>query len=231
MVAIRDIVNNTPFSLAFLRGHYDVARAILEIVKAQWTPIEKEKVRYTMESRRDDEDSDDSDAYSVQSDSDAEPRIVSQKVDQQFTIDDLGKVSMTVKSHTKPLATLTQRVMTFDVNSDLDIPRQGVNCLFDYCIDGDKVAGLKFLLELAATHSGQKLDGEEIEEESEFKTFTFPQPAFHKAIMRNRTQMLALIIKKTGAGIPLDDLVKKSGGEFKEKPRYYQGLSVYGKKR
>ncbi|KAH8176109.1 ankyrin repeats (3 copies) domain-containing protein [Sarocladium implicatum] len=231
MAAIRDIVNNTPFSLAFLRGHYDVARAILEIVKAQWTPIEKDKVRYTMESRRGDEDSDDSDAYSDDSDSDAEPRIISQKVDQQYTIDDLGKVSMNVKSHTKPLQTLTQRVMTFDVISATDIPRRGVNCLFDYCIEADKVAALKFLLELAATHTGQKLDGEDIEEECNFKTFTFPQPAFHKAILRNRTQILSLIIKKTGAGIPLDDLVKKSGGEFKEKPRYYQGLSVYGKKR
>lgn len=46
-----------------------------------------------------------------------------------------------------------------------------------------------------------------------------------------KTQMLALIIKRTGAGIPLDHLVKKSGVELKQKPRYYQGLTVYGKKR
>jgi hypothetical protein len=40
-----------------------------------------------------------------------------------------------------------------------------------------------------------------------------------------------MIIKRTGAGIPLDHLVKKSGVEIKKKPRYYQGLTVYGKKR
>jgi hypothetical protein len=32
-------------------------------------------------------------------------------------------------------------------------------------------------------------------------------------------------------GIPLNELVQKSGVEIKTKPRYYQGLSVGGKKR
>lgn len=35
----------------------------------------------------------------------------------------------------------------------------------------------------------------------------------------------------TGVGIPLNALVQKSGVEIKSKPRYYQGLSVGGKKR
>lgn len=227
MMGMRDIVNNTPFSLAFLRGHYDVARAILEIVKAQWTPVEKDKLRYKLESRRDDETEDSEE----EADSDDEERIVSEKVDQKFTIDDLGKVSMQVKSHKKPLETLLQRVMTFKVQSLTDIPRKGISSLFTHCIEADDNAGLKFLLELATVHSGQKLEGEEVEEECNFKTFTFPQDAFMAAVRGGKTQMLSLIIKKTGAGIPLDHLVKGSGGGFKEKPRYYQGLTVYGKKR
>tara|TARA_R110002033_G_scaffold137455_1_gene176715 strand:- start:12 stop:416 length:405 start_codon:yes stop_codon:yes gene_type:complete len=35
----------------------------------------------------------------------------------------------------------------------------------------------------------------------------------------------------TAVGIPLNALIKKSGVEIKTKPRYYQGLTVGGKKR
>jgi len=38
-------------------------------------------------------------------------------------------------------------------------------------------------------------------------------------------------VQATGVGIPLNDLIKKSGVEIKTKPKYYQGLSVGGKKR
>jgi hypothetical protein len=37
--------------------------------------------------------------------------------------------------------------------------------------------------------------------------------------------------KATGVGIPLNELIATSGVEIKTKPRYYQGLSVGGKKR
>lgn len=37
---------NSPFSLAFLRGHHKVARAILEIIQAQYSEDEGEKVHY-----------------------------------------------------------------------------------------------------------------------------------------------------------------------------------------
>lgn len=43
--------------------------------------------------------------------------------------------------------------------------------------------------------------------------------------------MLAEVIKRTGAGLPLEEMVKDSGIEIEEPPEYYQGLTVYGKKR
>jgi hypothetical protein len=43
--------------------------------------------------------------------------------------------------------------------------------------------------------------------------------------------MLSIMVKSTGVGIPLNALVKKSGVELETKPKYYQGLSVGGKKR
>ena len=62
------------------------------------------------------------------------------------------------------------------------------------------------------------------------RDFIFPSKSYHYAITNGKTQLLGMIIKRTGAGIPLDHLVKKSGVKINKKPRYYQGLTVYGKK-
>lgn len=61
--------------------------------------------------------------------------------------------------------------------------------------------------------------------------FRFSEDDFHYAIRFGRVELLKKIIRKTGAGFPLDDLVSKSGIEMLVKPEYYQGLSVHGKKR
>ena len=55
-IAVRDNKNNNPFSLAFLRGHLEAAKAVLEIAQAQWTPKDDENTRYRM-TRDEDEDS------------------------------------------------------------------------------------------------------------------------------------------------------------------------------
>lgn len=100
-IAVQDQNHNDPFSLAFSRKHYDVAKAILEITQAQYTSVEKPKTRYRMQTENDSECSDeDSD------DDDARPRIQSEIFNDQLTIDNVGKVSMKVDSHTKPLELL-----------------------------------------------------------------------------------------------------------------------------
>lgn len=50
-------------------------------------------------------------------------------------------------------------------------------------------------------------------------------------IQANRPELLEELIPRTGAGLPLQELVKKSGVEMKEEPKSYQGLSVHGRKR
>lgn len=236
VAATADNDGNTPFSVAFLRGHHDVARAILEIVKVQWSPPEKEKVRFKMEAREEDEYSDErSDEES--NDSGDEPRIVSEKVQQKFTIDDIGHVSMQVKSHTKPVDYICWDVPRWHIeNGNATGPRHAGRYrikegLFTHVLERDDVAGLKALLDMAQHYAGEKFEGDEGDEDDHVGSFTFPQLDFNYAVNHGKTQMLALIIKRTGAGIPLDHLVKKSGVELKQKPRYYQGLTVYGKKR
>ena len=87
--------------------------------------------------------------------------------------------------------------------------------------------GLKFLLEVCELWGTQKSGDDE--EASGF--YTVPDSEFSRAVELGRVEMLGEIIKRTGAGLPLEHLVKDTGVELKVKPRYYEGLTVYGKKR
>ncbi|KAF4494819.1 ankyrin repeat [Fusarium agapanthi] len=231
-IAVSDNMGNTPFSVAFLRGHHDLARALLEIVKAQWSPPKKDKVRFRMEAGNEDEEYE-SDSDGSDSSSENEPRIVSEKVQDKFTIDDIGHVSMEVESHTKPLQILCESVPSWLIEKGKVVYRYQKRSLFVHTFDNNDTTGLKLLLDLVQYYSVQKFEGDDADQEDEGSTcgFTFPQSDFKWAVEHGKTQLLALVIKRTGAGIPLDHLVKKSGVELKRKPRYYQGLTVYGRKR
>ena len=228
-MAISDSQFHSPFSIAFLRGHHDVAKVILEIVKAQWTPKEEDKVRYKLGVIEIDDEDSDQDSYLSDVD-DREPQMVSEKVDRKFTIDNIGQVSMQVESHVKPLEVINDDWRAFVPEGD-GIKLTGVKSLFKHCFEFDDSTSLNLLLDMAQYWARQKLGGEGENEEESSKIFTLSQQDFQWAIDYASTKLLGIIIKRTGAGIPLDHLVKKSGVEIKQKPRYYQGLTVYGKKR
>jgi ankyrin repeat protein len=207
-IAVYDQQYNNPFSLAYAHGHYDVAKAVLEIAQAQYSPEEKPKTRYTMQTADDEYSGDDSDDASMHSD-DSGPKIQSRIIDGQFTIDNVGQLSMKVNSRTKPLQMVGWTSPLNKAISENDMPK------------------LKFLLDLYEHWSAQKLDSDD--EASGF--FTFPDHAFTLAVELGRVELLGEIIKRTGAGLPLEHLVEGTGVELKVKPQYYQGLTVYGKKR
>jgi len=214
-------------SVAFLRGHVQVARAVLDIVEAQYSPVEKEDERFHME-RSDSEDSDE-DSDDLDSDSDSEPRIVSRTVDKKFTIENVGEMSMQIKSRTRPLEVVLWSCPTFKIDSAGNVTNCKDTGILRFVISNDDQAGLKTLLDWGVEFASHKLEGDDDQEASDL--FTFPDNEFQWAVENGKTQMLGQIIKRTGAGIPLEHLVKKSGVEMKEKPKYYQGLTVYGKKR
>ncbi|KAH0595957.1 hypothetical protein MHUMG1_06507 [Metarhizium humberi] len=229
-IVITDNSNNSPFSVAFLHGRFDVAKAILEIVNAQWSPADKDEVRYRIkQDQQDDED----DYYSdedASEESDSEPQIESRVIDKNFTIEDIGQVSMQVKSHITAVQHLCDSVSMFDVkDGEASKAKWHHRTLFQHLMENDNVTGLKVLLDMAQHFSEEKTQDKDDDEAT--SRFTFPERDFRWAVEHGKTQMLSLIIKRTGAGVPLDHLVKKSGVEVKEKPRYYQGLTVYGKKR
>ncbi|KAK4239714.1 hypothetical protein C8A03DRAFT_32236 [Achaetomium macrosporum] len=211
-IAVYDSQHNNPFSLAFSRGHYNVARAVLEIAHAQYAPEEKPKKRYRMQAEphswRSDDDSECSDDESVHG-GDSMPTIYGEIIDEQFTIDNVGQVSMKVNSRTKPLQMASWAFLLQSV------------------ISANDMQGLKFLLDVYERWSTQKLDSDD--EGSGF--YSFPVAEFRLAVELGRVELLGEIIKRTGAGLPLEHLVKHTGVEMKVKPRYYQGLTVYGKKR
>lgn len=224
-IAVKDMNGNHPMSLAFLRGHIDVAKAILDIIKAQYAPEDKGESRFRLETTRDD-DSEDEDED--EDDDDSEPRIVAETVDKKFTIENVGQVSMQVKSRTRPLDVLSWAGPTFKVrNGEAVHSDMAATSLLRFVVRGDDHAGLKALLDMGIHFASQKLDGDE--EASGVSGILDGE--FIWVVQNGRTQMLAEIIRRVGAGIPLDHLVKKSGVEAKAKPRYYQGLTVYGKKR
>ena len=63
------------------------------------------------------------------------------------------------------------------------------------------------------------------------KVFNISAADFDFALRLGRIELIGEIIKTTGAGIPLNSMAKSSGVQVEEKPKYYQGLTVYGKKR
>jgi hypothetical protein len=223
-IAVKDAKGNTPMSLAFLRGHTEVFKAILDIAMAQYEPETKEKKHFMMESG-DAEDSEYSCNSDDDDDDDSEPRIVGKLVDKAFTIENIGQVSMRVKSRTSPLDMLLWSVLTFKVENMQEISQSS---LLRFVMKNDDEAGLKLLLDRGMHFAAQNL-AEQDEESSQ--VFNFPDAEFRWAVENGKVRMLTEIISKTGAGIPVDHLVKKSGVEVKQKRQYYQGLTVYGKKR
>jgi ankyrin repeat protein len=218
-IAASDQDHNNPFSLAFYRGHYNVAKSILEIAQLQYSPEEKPKTRYRMDN--DDGDSE----YDSEADSDgadSQPDICRETIDQRFTIENVGQVSMKVNSRTRPLEMFSWYCLDYR-NGD-----KATDTVLNTVIKNNDLNGLKFLLDVGEHLSAQKLEPDD--ETARF--YSFPDSSFQLAVNRGgRTELLAEIIRRTGAGLPLEELVKHSGVELVEKPRYYQGLTVYGKKR
>lgn len=216
-------MSNNPFSLAVLRGHFSIATAILEIAQAQWAPKDEEKARYTMANNDDDEDS-----YESEVESDDEPEIHKEVIKDQLTIDNIGQVSTQVKSDVLPATFIHWSVPTFTLLPGGKIKRsKKIENLLAFAIAENDMERFKFLVEVEMPYISQM----PVPGEAPDSFYTFSEDRFRDAVKYGRTEMLADAIKRAGAGIPLEDLVKKSGVEMKVKPRYYQGLTVYGKKR
>ncbi|KAL2178848.1 uncharacterized protein P884DRAFT_122778 [Thermothelomyces heterothallicus CBS 202.75] len=218
-IAVYDQNSKNPFSLAYSRGHYDAAKAFLEIAHAQYAPEDKSKTRYTMDHADEYSDYSDDDDASTSSD-EGRPTIYSHIVDNVFTIENVGEVSMKVDSRTKPLQMVDW--MAFHHKG----ANRQVSPLRAAILDND-TEKLKFLLDIYEHWTAQALDAED--EVSGF--YSFPIDDFKAAIEGGHVELLGETIRRTGAGLPLESMVKNAGVELQVEPRWYQGSAVYGKKR
>jgi hypothetical protein len=221
-ISVGDSLYYQPFSIAIIRGHYDLARKIVDIGVAQYSnsgddTFRKTRRRWAIDV---DEDSDEEDSNNLP--------IYSELVSDKFTIDALEEIANTVKSDVTPLQMMdfTSIQGRFIDEEKPDNERTDTVTPFMYAVEKDDLKLLKFLLELATEQSALLAKHEEDQ-----RCYNVAPHIFYKAMVLGRTQMLAEMIKCSGFGIPWTELTAASGVEIKTKPRYYEGLTIGGKKR
>jgi hypothetical protein len=217
----------------------DVARAIIEISYAQYQPNdEKPKARYRIDDEA--EESDEECGSELDMNGSQDIPVLREIVDDRFTLENIGEISTQVKSKVSPLELIMFHVSCWDYLTLYDgkkpiygldareIERNGREDLVTWSvITGDNDL-LSFALDLIIEWTDRitnKEDG------SSAGIPTINDNIFKLALEYGRLDILAELINHTGAGIALESLVKKSGVQYVEKPKYYQGLSVHGKKR
>ena len=232
IASVKDGLKCSPFAVAFLRGHRDVARAILDIVEQQYDSGETPKVTYRLKGKTDgDDDDDDDDNDDDGEGGDSDLKLVARDAgEKKFTIDNIDEVATQVKCTTSPLSVLLDQVECVDLRDlkKLDTIKayaETSDLLYWFVREGDREA-VNILIELGLHFAKPEHGGTD-----ENGLFEFPSSAFSHACINGPVPILADIIRRTGSGIPIDHLVRRTGVAIREKPKFYQGLSVYGKKR
>ncbi|PWY77072.1 ankyrin repeat protein [Aspergillus heteromorphus CBS 117.55] len=212
-IAVRDQNRFSPFSIAVLRGHRIVAKAILEIVQAQFKIDESEtseRFEVDMEALHDD---------------DVDVGIYSEIIDDKFTLENIGETATQVECRISPL-----EVFSWDCPAHVFITNESktsANDLVEYAVQENHVDLLEFLLRL-----GQELTERDTRTRIKGQVYTVPTSMVWLAMTKGHLECLGALIKHTGADFPTENLLLKNGIETeKEKPRYYQGLFIRGKRR
>ncbi|KAI9646276.1 hypothetical protein NHQ30_005717 [Ciborinia camelliae] len=218
-IAVCDQNQFMPFSIAVLRGHYDLARRIIEICLAQYhnTDVEDSKKgrhRWGITSGGSDHELE-------------ELPIFSELVTDKFTIDTLEEVSNTVKGDISPLRMIEWRCKARRfVDNDESSRLSECAPLFTHAVEQDDLKMFKFLLEVATEQKALTA-----QHDDDQRCYNLDRGIFDQALSSGRTAMLAEMIKYCGAGVPFGELVSESGVELETKPKHYQGLTIGGKKR
>jgi ankyrin repeat protein len=111
-IAVQDSHNFSPFSIAVLRKHFDIAKAVLEIAHAQYAPEEKPGAKHTLRPADEDDSDDEGDQDDFQ--------IYAEIVDDRFTVENIGEVQNQVKSNITPLTMISWYCPVFHFLEDDD---------------------------------------------------------------------------------------------------------------
>jgi hypothetical protein len=237
-IAVSDSRGMSCLTIAIMRGHLEMAKLILQILRAQLKvkePHGSKKKRFEMAI--------DSDCSSEEENDhdDGRLNIVGDEVDDTFTHDNVGEDISQVESDVTPFQAFSKQ---FDAFLFLEsppakylcrvVPQSNhqywaahsdvkINSFLKYAIYKNDLPLLDFLLEtgndLARSNPAGKFN------------FTISDDEFQLAIGLGRIDCLAKLIQKTGAGLPLAKLSQDCGVEARKEPQYYPGLSIRGTKR
>nr|OQO24706.1 hypothetical protein B0A51_08620 [Rachicladosporium sp. CCFEE 5018] len=240
-IAVTDTLQLSPFAIAVMHGDLDLAKLIMEIAEAH------------------DEDASDEGASDDDTSDGHELALASDVVDDTFTIENVGEISMQVKSHINPLNVLHGRFPADEVlkskadasrtigkrtatgslkhmkyaeaaqvrRSQLRVPFN----LLEFAVYSNDLELLSFLLDLGEHFTKHGKAAEAKSEDAQSSAYAVSGTLFTYAIEANNPPIIAELAKRCAAGLPLNKFAKKSGVELPEKPKYYQGLSVAGRKR
>jgi len=218
-IAVQDHQHNSPLSIVMLSGKLDLAKMILSIAAAQYTPPDAPKAHRYHVATNSDSDGDSYDSEDGGDDS-ADLPINSEVIDDNLTIEDIGEVSLSVKSNIKPEQMLYWRIPeTNDVSF-----KYTTTTLMEYVLARGDMHLLTFLLDVLQEYTGQA--------EITDKAYDHQNFNFSKAILHGQPHMLAELIERTAIGLSIDELALEHGAtDSTAASKYYQGLSVHGKKR
>ncbi|KAL9113514.1 MAG: hypothetical protein Q9227_002251 [Pyrenula ochraceoflavens] len=252
-ITVRDLRGFSPFSIAILRNHKACAKAIADIATVQYKPEEKaDRIRYRFQPADNDDENSSSNEDGVE--------IYKELVDEDFTVTDIGALANEVKSSVSPADFLDWDCQVWRFIGDLvpvakaklrplsklDMSYYGWlkqytqdhfnrvfstedhrnrHSLIKFAIVQNDISLLKFLLELGSNIASAQ------EDENSSKVYIISPWDYDLAVSLGRLEMIGEMLKRTGTKLPLQSLVSQSGIKIQEKPRYYQGLSVHGKKR
>jgi hypothetical protein len=144
--------------------------------------------------------------------------IFSELVSDDFTIDNLGEVSNIVKSNVLPLTMIEWHCKPQRFLKSEDVTNDQQRTLLGHAVYQDDMELLKYIIQIGAEQ--QALLAQEADDQ---KCYSVSIPVFQLAIQLGRTALLAELIKSSGAGIPFNEIIQRTGIEIKTKPRYYQG--------
>ena len=219
---------DNPRASRFYKGYYEVAWGILEIAQAQYSPPTKENKLYQLGMGGDPDSDSDSDSEGSESDGNHEPRVVSKTLDDNFTVDNVGEVSMLVKSKVTAFDFLNWNTRTFELKNGVpDLSTCSRSSPWGFSPHNDDITAFGPFLDMCTHFAWEK---SEAVPGLDHVSSAPGESDFREIVERGKVKMLKEVIRRTGAGLPLDDLVKKSGVEVKTKPRQYEGLSVRGRK-
>ncbi|KAL8827871.1 MAG: hypothetical protein Q9170_006840 [Blastenia crenularia] len=250
-VTTQDEKGFTPFAIAMCRRHFDTARLILGIADAQFKEPDHSntKRRYEIAGGSDD----DSEAGISADDDSDDLRLSSQVVDETYTYDNIATLQDSVGSNVLEMLKKTGPVWWFfeksekeareligaaqiDLGSSLgegSDPTRVFESMISsnfhhasvgrYAMVSRDIGLFRFWLQCCQDALKMKQKDDNTTTVSDSQDFWF-------ALERGFVEEVAEMIKITGAELPLDALIKKTGIEDTKKPKYYQGLSIGGQK-